>query len=120
VRLGAVVLDSDDSKALADFYQNLLGWTDRANDGEYTYLWSDTSSVRLIFQMDEDYLKPIWPAESERQQQMLHLDFYTDDLEKEIGHAIHCGAELAKEQPSDYWRVLFDPAGHPFCIVKID
>jgi len=28
------------------------------------------------------------------------------------------GAEKATEQPSpDQWRVMIDPAGHPFCLV---
>ena len=118
MRLGAIVLDSDDSESLADFYQRLLGWENYSNDGEYVYLSCDEKSLPLIFQEDKDYRKPAWPTCHEQQQQMIHLDFYTDDLDNEVNHAIRCGAELAKTQYSDYWRVLIDPAGHPFCIVR--
>ncbi|RZI55165.1 MAG: VOC family protein, partial [Zymomonas sp.] len=31
-------------------------------------------------------------------------------------HAVECGATEAEEQPDPRWRVLLDPAGHPFCI----
>jgi len=33
-----------------------------------------------------------------------------------VKHALNCGASLAKYQSGD-WKVLIDPAGHPFCIV---
>ena len=119
MRLEAIVLDSNNPKVLADFYQKLLGWTECFDDGEYIYLSSDTESIRLIFQEDADYKRPTWPTGREQQQQMLHLDFYSDDLEKEVNHAINCGAELSKAQYSDSWKIMIDPAGHPFCIVKI-
>ena len=50
---------------------------------------------------------------------MLHLDFYTDDLAKGVEHAVGCGAKLAQAQYSERWTVMLDPAGHPFCIVKV-
>ena len=30
--------------------------------------------------------------------------------------ALELGATLADPQPGDTWRVLIDPAGHPFCL----
>ena len=120
MRLGAVVLDTDDIEALADFYRALLGWPDYENDGEYIYLRDGTKNTRLIFQKDPEYQKPVWPAEPEKQQQMLHLDFYTADMQKEVRHAIACGAKLSGVQYSEYWTVMIDPAGHPFCIVGMN
>ncbi|WP_334297139.1 VOC family protein [Anaerocolumna sedimenticola] len=32
-----------------------------------------------------------------------------------VEYAITCGAAKAKEQFSDLWTVMIDPAGHPFC-----
>ena len=29
------------------------------------------------------------------------------------------GARLADPQPDSRWRVLLDPAGHPFCITTV-
>ncbi|MCL2884546.1 MAG: hypothetical protein FWF49_03580 [Oscillospiraceae bacterium] len=45
---------------------------------------------------------------------MLHLDFLVDDLQKEVEHAVACGAQPAETQYSDIWTVMLDPAGHPF------
>jgi hypothetical protein len=50
---------------------------------------------------------------------MVHLDFYVEDLEEAVNHAIACGAKQAKIQYSDFWKVMIDPAGHPFCILQI-
>lgn len=32
---------------------------------------------------------------------------------------IHCGATIANQQFSDVRRVMFDPAGHPFCLCQM-
>ena len=39
-----------------------------------------------------------------------------DDLAAETSRAVEAGATLAAYQPQDDVRVLFDPAGHPFCL----
>lgn len=47
----------------------------------------------------------------------MHLDLAAADLDAAQAHALNLGAVLAPEQPSpDRWRVLLDPAGHPFCL----
>ena len=55
------------------------------------------------------------------QQPMLHLDFYVqaDTFGIEIDHAISCGATLSEVQLAEAWKVLIDPAGHPFCILPL-
>ena len=58
----------------------------------------------------------MWPEEPEAQQQMSHIDIAVNDLEKAIGHAVQCGATIAEAQFSDNWKVMLDPAGHPFCL----
>ena len=50
---------------------------------------------------------------------MAHLDFAVNDLEKAVEYAVRCGASIANEQFSDDWRVMVDPAGHPFCLCKM-
>jgi hypothetical protein len=51
---------------------------------------------------------------------MMHLDFQVDDLDSAVEDAVALGAALAGEQPQENVRVLFDPAGHPFCLVRDD
>lgn len=74
------------------------------------------STTKLVFQQIKNYQRPIWPEEDGKQQQMIHMDFYSDDVEKDVERALNYGASLAKYQSGD-WKVLLDPAGHPFCIV---
>lgn len=47
---------------------------------------------------------------------MLHFDLIADDLDEAVKYAITCGARLAEEMFFDDSRMLYDPAGHPFCI----
>ena len=118
IKMGAIVLDSGNSDELADFYARLLGWTKYRQDAEWVIVTSEKGEgVPLVFQEIENYERPVWPAASRTQQQMLHLDFYVDDVEHGVKHALSCGAELSKVQLCDDWRVLLDPAGHPFCIL---
>lgn len=122
MRLGAIVLDSDNSEILSEFYQQLLGWKKIRQDDEWIIVSSyDGNSTPLVFQEVSHYERPIWPIEKEKQQQMIHLDFYVDknEYEHEINHAISCGAQLSSIQLSDDWKVFFDPAGHPFCIIPL-
>jgi len=118
-----VVIDSGNSDELSDFYQKLLGWKKIKPDDpddEWIYVINDSNdgvSIELIFQEIKDYKRPHWPATSDNQQQMMHLDFHVDDVEEGVRHALSCGAELSKIQLEDSWRVMLDPAGHPFCIL---
>ncbi|EQG75396.1 hypothetical protein QKA_2322 [Clostridioides difficile DA00165] len=45
--------------------------------------------------------------------------FAVNDLEEAVQYAIHCGATIAEEQFTDDWRVMIDPAGHPFCLCQM-
>jgi hypothetical protein len=51
---------------------------------------------------------------------MMHFDFQVGDLESAVDDAVALGATLASEQPQENVRVLFDPAGHPFCLCRDD
>jgi len=47
----------------------------------------------------------------------MHLDLAVDDLDTAETEAVRLGATLAAAQPAlDWWRVLLDPAGYPFCL----
>ena len=116
-----VVLDSDNSEALSGFYEKLLGWTryPHSEDDEWIVVNNGKKDglPELIFQQIENYVRPTWPVEKDRQSQMVHLDFHVEDMEEGIKHALSCGAMLSPIQLEDEWRVLLDPAGHPFCIL---
>jgi hypothetical protein len=62
-----------------------------------------------------DHQAPSWPG-GERPKQM-HLDLAVDDLNQAETEALRLGAVRAADQPApDRYVVLFDPAGHPFCL----
>ena len=122
MKVGAVTFDAKDPEELAEFYQKLLGWKKMHNnteDGNFIIVYSeDEKGPMLLFQEDPDYEPPVWPSEKGRQMTMVHIDIHVtrDEYEKTIRHAISCGAVPAKTQFSDKWKVMIDPAGHPFCI----
>jgi hypothetical protein len=47
-----------------------------------------------------------------------HLDIQVDDLDSAVEWAAACGARIAEFQPQHDVRVMFDPAGHPFCLFR--
>lgn len=116
-----IVLDSDNSEELSAFYEKLLGWTrhEHKSDDEWIVVNNGKRDglPELIFQQIEHYIRPVWPDASGKQSQMMHLDFHVDDLNEGVEHALSCGAELSPIQLEDSWRVMLDPAGHPFCIL---
>ncbi|WP_130863230.1 VOC family protein [Bacilliculturomica massiliensis] len=125
MKLGAIVLDSDNIEELSDFYARMLGWTknSQVQDGEkwITVAKEDYSETPLVFQENPEYKCPKWPSSKEEQQQMIHLDFYVsmDEYESTIEHAVKCGAKMMENQFSDNWKVMTDTSGHPFCIIPI-
>lgn len=114
-----VVLDSDHADELSLFYEKLLGWT-RFPGEEYTVLANVEQQgfpTWITFQQVDDYVPPVWPATPEEQQQMAHLDFHVEDVGEAVKYALSCGATMSDIQFEDIWRVMLDPAGHPFCLL---
>ena len=123
IKLYSFTIDCQDPQQLAAFYASLLRWEIMFADEEYAAVAPPGSKQGaypgLLFQRNDDYQAPVWPEEALAQQQMAHIDFAVKDVEKAVEFAIQCGAKVADKQFSDDWRVLFDPAGHPFCLCKM-
>lgn len=111
-----VVLDAPDVAALTRFYSELRGWPIWKQDAEGSALDLGEGVAYLAIQHNPDYVRPVWPAATGRQQMMVHLDFEVTDLEAAVSEAVRLGAELPEHQPQENVRVLLDPAGHPFCL----
>jgi uncharacterized glyoxalase superfamily protein PhnB len=112
-RFVSVSLDCADPDVLAEFYLKLLG-------GETLWRSADSAGVRvpgvvLAMQRVAGYRPPSWPGSS-----VVHLDLAAgEDLDRAAARAVEAGAVQAAHQPDPRWRVLLDPAGHPFCITTI-
>lgn len=111
-----LVIDCADAGILAGFYSRLLRWEwTHPHVGGWAAITSPTGTV-IAFQEIAGYEPPVWPYESGKQGQMLHLDLWVDDLEEGVRFAAECGARLADQQFYTTSRTMLDPAGHPFCI----
>ena len=110
---GFVSLDCADPQGLGEFWAAVLG-------GELIGLHDDVVVIRTDWMWMtalrvSDYVAPTWPAADIPKQ--IHLDLAVTDLEGATAEAQRLGARLAPVQPApDRWRVLLDPAGHPFCL----
>ncbi len=120
IKLYACTLDCAEPHELAQFYAALLGWIIPYHDDTYAVVAppgvGQGAYPGIQMQRNPVYLPPVWPEEPEKQQQMAHLDFAVNDLRQAVRHAISCGATVAGRQFSEGWTVMFDPAGHPFCL----
>ena len=123
IKLYSFTIDCTDPCELAKFYAELLGWVIPFYDEEYACVGAPGTQQGaypgITFQRNLLYTPPIWPEKPEAQQQMAHLDFAVSDLEEAVEHAVRCGATVAEAQFSDQWRVMLDPAGHPFCLCQM-
>ena len=114
-----VVLDSGNADELSVFYEKLLGWT-RFPGEEFTVLANVEQKgfpTWITFQQVDGYVPPVWPATPDKQQQMEHLDFHVKDVAEAVRYALSCGATMSETQCEEGWRVMIDPAGHPFCLL---
>ena len=115
-RLAAVSLDCSDPKALADFYRNLLDLdTFFESDG---FVALKGAGILMTMQQVDDHRMPNWPDGAVPKQ--IHLELAVEDLDEAEAAALAIGAQKADRQPSpETWRVLVDPAGHPFCVTTL-
>ena len=116
MRLTATVLGAPDPRALAGFYQQLLGWPLGSDEPGWVTLRAPDGGAGLSFQTEDAHVRPTWPAGPGDQQMQMHLDIEVDDLETAGAEAVAAGAVLADYQPQEEVRVYLDPAGHPFCL----
>lgn len=120
IKMYAFTLDAKNAQELAKFYAGLLQWEIVFADEEYVCVAAPGTRQGeypgITIQQNPQYTPPVWPDEPKAQQQMAHLDFAVNNLETAVQHAIRCGGRPAHQQFSEDWRVMLDPAGHPFCL----
>lgn len=111
--LKMITLDCAEVPPLTKFWSALLGWQVLA-EGEGYAMLGDGSGPALGLGAVPGYQPPGWPNENGSKQ--FHLDLASEDIAADEQRALALGATLADPQPGDTWRVLLDPAGHPFCL----
>jgi catechol 2,3-dioxygenase-like lactoylglutathione lyase family enzyme len=124
------VLDTTDTRALAEFYRELLGLQYRPGDEppadgtpeqpDWLVLTDADGVRRLAFQQVDELARTTWPSPEVPMQ--LHLDMVVpdqDELERQRRRAESLGAEVILDRTDDEEEPLYvfaDLAGHPFCI----
>ncbi len=127
LQLTSVTIGAPDPRALAASYARLLdtevhdsesprpgeppkaGWAQLRTTG-------DRGSITTNVEYEACWQTPVWPAQPGSPAATQHLDIHVDDLASAADWALACGATLADSQPDADICVLFDPAGHPFCL----
>ncbi|MGP2436969.1 VOC family protein [Streptomyces sp. JW3] len=123
-RFRSVVLDCPDPLALARFYAQVVGGTPRQDDPDWVVL-QVPDGPRLSFQRAPDLTPPQWPR-SDRDAQQFHLDFDGGSTWEEMDAAqekvLALGARVldAEDREKKDFVVYADPAGHPFCLCRIE
>ena len=117
VVLGNVMVDCDDERKLQRFYGELLGW-------EMCELFarpavSSSSGIVFLFIEEKDYVPPVWPEDTGKQQKQMHFDFQVDNVAEMVKKAESLGAKKEESQfGGNDFVTMFDPAGHPFCLCR--
>ncbi|UOY97626.1 hypothetical protein MUG94_07815 [Arthrobacter gengyunqii] len=59
-------------------------------------------------------------ADTRVQRRQMHLDIAVEDVDAATDAAVVLGAKPAEHRPApEQWRVLLDPAGHPFSLTAV-
>lgn len=112
--LKMTTLDCADPRAEATFWSSLLGFEVVAAEDEYAMLVPPGGGPAIGFGAVPGYRAPAWPNENGSKQ--FHFDLACTDIAASERRAVELGATVPDDQPGDTWRVLLDPAGHPFCL----
>lgn len=129
VHLRQIVIDAENARGLATFYQALVGGeyrpgdappADGSDDHAEWVTFSTAGGMDLTFQQVAELPRVTWPSGPRGQQ--MHLDFTVADaqeLERQRAWAVASGATMLDDQSTDLHKPLYvfaDPEGHPFCI----
>ena len=128
----AVVVDTTDARATAEFYRELLGYDYRVDDAapaagqadprdqDWLILMDDAGQPLISFRHIDHLAHLTWPDPAVPMQ--LHVDLIVsnnDEMHENYRPAIELWATLVMDRtddPAEPHYVLADPAAHPFCI----
>ncbi|MBC9729393.1 VOC family protein [Streptomyces sp. TRM68367] len=121
-RFRSVVVDCPDPAALARFYAAIVGGEPDTEDPEWVVL-QVPGGPRLCFQPAPGYTPPEWPR-ADRNSQQFHIDLDAGSTWEEVEVAqekvLGLGARPLHAEDKEDFRVYADPAGHPFCLCRIE
>ncbi|MFR9724807.1 VOC family protein [Streptomyces sp. MS19] len=109
-----VSFDCADIAELSRFWGEALGLPVIYGSDDFVLLGNPGSPGVGCCRID-GYEPPTWPEAGRGKQ--AHMELGVADLDAGQARMLALGATEPSSQPSpDRWRVLLDPAGHPFCL----
>lgn len=107
MQVAAVTIGAPDPRALAAFYERMLGWRlvneEAAGPGDPPEdVWAQLrpppgeTGPTLNFEFERHYVPPVWPSVVGEQHITEHLDIAVDDLNETVAWAVAAGATLGR------------------------
>lgn len=117
IRIQCLCVDANDPKALAGFWEQVLGWRRTEESDDEVVLEPPEGSREGGSVPDLLFLKV---PEQKGAKNRLHIDLRPDDQEAEIARIEALGAtRTSVGQSADVtWVVLSDPEGNEFCVLN--
>lgn len=112
-RWHAIVIDTPDPRALAAFYERVLGMQRLDDDEDWVTIGDAPDRPGIAFQQAPELAAPTWP--DPRVPQQMHVDIRVDDLAVAEQQVLSLGASRLPGGNDHCW-IFADPAGHPFCV----
>ena len=108
---GSVTIDSEDAAALAAWWAGLLGVEMKDFGGVYWLTRQDGGRFNLAIQQ---------VPEAKQGKNRVHVDFMVSDVAGVSDRIVAAGGSLLAEHTAGEttWRVVTDPQGNEFCIVR--
>ncbi|QKW18715.1 VOC family protein [Kitasatospora sp. NA04385] len=117
IRYVAVTFDCPDPAELARFYGEALDLPALYSSEDFVLLGRE-GAPGLAFSRLAGHRPPTWPDPAHEKR--AHLELGVDDLDAATTRMLKLGATEPAAQPAPTrWRVLLDPAGHPFCLTTL-
>ncbi len=114
-QLASISIDCPDADVLATFYIGLMGLEEVFATPDRSLICLSGAGPMITLMTVREYCAPVWPGGPQLQQ--MHFDLAAADLDTDVASAQQLGATLSATQPNaDLYRVMLDPAGHPFCL----
>lgn len=111
-RISTVHMDANDAAAVAEFWQQALGWHLTYEDGLYSLTGRDGQSLDLDIMA---------VPEGKTVKNRLHLDLVADGCTQaeEVERLIGLGARRVDvgQDSTVTWVVMADPEGNEFCVL---
>jgi catechol 2,3-dioxygenase-like lactoylglutathione lyase family enzyme len=112
-RIGHVVYDCFSPRALATFYEGLLGMRRKQDSERWVVIARDDGALPMLAFQHAQFPAPRWPDPAYPQQ--MHLDLHVDDSAAAQELALRLGA-IRLPPMGGSCPVFADPAAHPFCL----